>query len=387
MYRDKKLLILKNRKMSEDYSSTDNNTTIISHNNILPRYNDEVISFFVEIEEKLKEKLISRYLNEISNIILTKALKFGYSNIHNSSKHMYIGTHSILDYIIDRLSKLSLKQQRKFIEKNRNFLTHNFIYYANEKYKFLNKESFSIECSRDIIHKYHINDKETLYNNFIDYYKVICNSEINIKYICKSHSIFYDKFNSYKVGKSANIEYSLIQNPIIYYSYCDSTHDIIIYTIALENNCFLLLMRLPNEKNRDKIRKKVQKIMNNIFEFLIYSNVYDIVNNSVNMSDDISALALPYLNNIESTFYDVDKMLEDTYEFKHIFYTVNDENEKCENFQFNCNSKLNIINDIKINKTNKKRNIIKDNILIIDSSFLYGIYNEQYILIGGGDYI
>ena len=338
-----------------------------------PLYCIETKQNFINIENDLKEKQMLRYLNKISSVILTKAFKFYHSDLNNSSKSMYIGTHSILDYIFDRLSKMTFDQQKLFT-KNRDFLKISFIHNSN-KFKILNKKSFSITCSNDIIDKYEITDIEEKKDNLTDHYSVNCNSDVNLKYLCRSYNVMYGNFYSYNDKVIPNIKYLLIKNQTVYRCYYATCKIDESYVIALENNYSLLLTKLNNFSNINK------ETFYKIFEFLLCKNPHDIIVNSISDSS-IKNILMPSLEDITSTFYNVDEMLEDINEFKQIFYDKYNKKEKCEEFHFHINSKLSIKNKTK--EIAKDLNISKA--VIFQSPFLYLLYDNQYVLIGGGHY-
>lgn len=340
--------------------------------NLFPNYNKDNIILFENLEKYLTRKITLNNCNNILMIIFTTFCKLYYSDDNNHSTHMHVALDSILIFIFSRLLNLPNKYLKKFLIQNK-YITKDFLKEnINEKFK----EHISVEMSANVVDKYKLyNIRSKIGSNDTEYYNITCNSEHVINFKCSSQGIMMGTFKSYENDIYRNIPYIFVLNPIVYGPQYFN-NQLKIWIISLENeNCLMLVEWSDSEAFHP---------IDNIFELLLTNNLSNMINNS-KQNPKIQVLLMPMLNNINSTFSNVHRVLEHIDQFNNLFIDKYESKNKCKNFQFINVSKL----KVNINTCKHMQKYVDHfpktlyNISIM-KPFLYLLFNKNLIFQSGG---
>ena len=336
-------------------------------------YKEKSLREYRNLESLIENKNLLHYINNISTLIFTKAIKFYYCDENNVARHMHMAIDSILTFILYKIAN-----SITLVKNNTNFILQKLVKATYNKNNNNNNKYFSIEMSPDIFrngyYHYYNNTNQTIKINKDKrkHYKVYCQQTHILRFLGTNCKQMMGYFRS---NGDHLIVYIQIENPKIYTPYyCNN--NVKIWVIELRQNETLMIVEWPF------MDKSVMSPYSHLFEFLRTTNLLNIIDNSV-LLENIETFTLPSLNNINSRFSNIQVFLEDAPEFKDIFT----KNEKCENFNFINTSHLSVNNfnitfneDYIIDKLhrNDKRHIL------IYEPFLYLIFNKDRILKSGG---
>ena len=372
-------------------------------------YNTYTFKYFDRIEKICQSIIHKNFVNKVSSHIFTKILRFYYSNRNIEFFYPYynfISIESIVGYIFDRILQLSKEQQAEIFNK---------IPQMKNTFNNSDKSFYTISISNDIVPFYQ-NDYNNIQilSNVEKYYNVKCTGIHNILYKSKSKEMRYQiklaKFFSFKI-EYESIPFLQINDPIIYeYNYNNDDYNETngkIFIIEIEEG-YLLINQWQidnnNNNNDDNKEKKTYPPFIHIFKLLNTTNIYNIVNNCKEMNH-IKSLEIPYMEKLQICHNNMDKIIEDIYEFKNIFLNIFNQ-PKPQNFNFTSVSHLENYQSSNIDKfvsqienvksseyenhdmfTLNINNIgRKDEKLIVNNPYLFLIINKDSMITACGLY-
>ena len=310
--------------------------------------------------------------------IFTKMVKFYYSDKNNYTRHIHVALDSILSFIFEKLLKLPQNVLENFLLQNK-MITLDFL---QQNVTTKNAKYFSIEMSPDVVDKYNLSPyiHSSVVSERNDYYKIKCRSEHVINFIGNAQVLALGDFES-KTYICENLRYLVVMHPAIYVSQY-YLEDLQIWIVKLKDNQCLMLVESSWH------REKKMFPIDLLFDLLLTCNLSDIINNS-QRDYRKKWLILPLLDNISSSFSNIQVILDDIPMFKDLLFVDNSQNgKKCKNFHLENVSKLKVV-------VNNKNSLSKDEYLQIPDEepftqvriqrpFLYLLFNEKLIFQSGG---
>ena len=359
-------------------------------------YDFHILSMFNHIEENVREKNTKRLLSDVSAILLTKIIKFRFSNQNwreerknQLSGNVYAGIHSLISFAFERLCQLKSEQS----------------YDPSMLTQFSDPKDFSLECSPDVLDKYN-NLRETQIierENLRDYYHVQCQSDLSVEFQCDTSEIVRDE----KLKP-----YLILRDIMVYIHFNHLNHWRILVLELADNKSLLIATWGSNSENKLPFP--------DIFEFLLNINLHDIVSNSVAFAN-VEEVMLPWIGTVHSVLDNVEDVFNEVEDLDDVFLDKYGNRNKCTNFKFQSVSKLSFKNIPSNTNTNTNTNtrprpitstptrlfknigssfpfckatasqnqknlqwLITGNKIEIKSPFLYLIFDQRDLLLSGG---
>ena len=348
----------------------------INTHNLYPNYSQEIFNEYEDARELIIERNYRHYLNELSMKIFTRMAELYYSDKYNDTNHMYVALESILVFVCNRLSKLTGVRLKKFLKQNKSVT----LQLLRESISLDNSQYFSIDMSDDVVGRYpdyaNVMAKILRPGQKKDYYRIKCTSEHFINFQCTNRvEIPKMSFKSYGNKTYKNIPFLLVVRPSVRFPlyYEDLLQ---IWIVMLKNDEKLMIVEWPVRDDTEF------HPMEKIFELLLCNNLSDIIANS-KLNDQVEGLVLPFLHNINSSFSNMQEIIENSINFENLF-------DKCNNFDFENVSKLKIYQQNNIGylkEGSKTETFIKNNptkFIILNKPFLHLHFSSSNVCVSAG---